>query len=304
MRVVALFAACLAALRVSPVAAHTPGDGTHTLSWSTWTWDPALVLLLAFGLALGALAATSRGVGHWRPGPWRLLAWFSAHGVLFVALVSPLDAASGHLFSAHMVQHLLIIQVAAPLLMLATPWHLAFSALPYRLRLFAGRRLRSVYGRSMLAPLAVWAVGITVLWGWHIPRLYDLAVGSSILHRAEHASLFAAALLIWAVALHVAYPYPARLLLILGTALQTTLLGVLITFSRSVWYESYRVGPDWWSLTPLEDQQLGGLLMWIPGTPLYAFAGAMLFIAWLNAIDRRSRQKDRDRMRLSQENDV
>lgn len=258
--------------------------------WSAWSPEPGpLVGLLLAAMvylkgvrslwrAAGAGRGISRGAAACFLGGWLLLA---------LALCSPLDGLSEALFAGHMIQHLLLMTVAPPLLVLGRPLLAASWAFP--------RLSRRVSARVNLSPSGekawIWAIGVFVFhalttWAWHLPALYLRALASGPVHAAEHASFLASALLLWWVALAPGAARRARvgigLLLVAGTALQTGALGALLTLAPSVWYPGQGVMAARWGLTPLEDQQLAGLIMWVPGGLLYVVAVALLFVRWMD----------------------
>jgi putative membrane protein len=200
---------------------------------------------------------------------------------LFVALVSPLDALGTALFSAHMVQHMVLVLVAVPLLVLGAPqtgllWALAE---PRRRRLGAWWHCATglrIGWRALSRPLVVWLLHAAALWLWHLPRLYQAALTSELVHLAEHASFLGTALLFWWVLLGGSPRErlnPALgVLYLFSFALQGGLLGALMTFAPAPWYPAYTTTVAAWGLTPLEDQQLAGLIMWVPAGLVYLAA--------------------------------
>lgn len=262
--------------------------------WAAWNWD----LLLIAGLLLGA-AFYVRGITRlWRSAGagrgvslWQVVAFAAGWLALVVALVSPLEALSEALLAAHMVQHLLLMLVAAPLLIVGAPpvvlaWAIG-DAGPVRAadvgrwwrRRTALRRLwRAAFRRSV-----AWLAFNAVLWLWHIPALYEAAILDEGLHIFEHVTFLLAALFFWATLVHGTYGSAVRRpssavapLYVFTTALLSGLLGVLLTFSQRVWYPVYGVVPYGWGVTPLQDQQLAGVIMWFPGGLIYLAATLIL----------------------------
>jgi putative membrane protein len=251
--------------------------------WRAWSWSPTVLLGLAFGgwLYARGLRALWRRAGRGRViAAWRAWCYFSGLLALFVALVSPVDAMGAALFSAHMVQHLLLMMVAAPLIMLGDPVTVTLWALPLRWRRRVGlgwrrsRVLRGLWRVLTIAPVA-WALHVVTLWLWHAPSFYERALNSEPIHVLEHATFFLTALLFWwllfaphghrlGIGAKVAYLFAAML--------QGTILGAVITFARHPWYWSYFGTTQPWGFTPLEDQQLAGLIMWIPAGVVYLAA--------------------------------
>lgn len=256
----------------------------------SWNLEPAVVLSLVYGAGFYALG-TSRlwhragtGAGVTR---LQVLAFAGALLALSVALVSPLDTLASVLFSAHMLQHMLLVLVAAPLLVLSAPGFVSLWALPVRLRRAvggAGRRFHRPWQWLSAAPVA-WSVYVATLWLWHIPSLYSTAVTHPLLHAVEHLSFLLAALLFWWVLLH---PLGRRqltgasaALYLFLTSLQASALGALLTFAPRAFYPAY-AAQLFSGLTPLQDQQLAGLVMWVPGGVLFTVLAAVLFGIWLH----------------------
>jgi putative membrane protein len=251
--------------------------------WTAWTWSPTVLAGLVLGAWLYArgLRALWHRAGHGRVvSAWRASAYFAGLAALFVALVSPVDAIGAALFSVHMTQHLLLMMVAAPLIVLGDPVTVILWALPMRWRRRIGlgwRRsgvLRAVWGVLTLAPIA-WTLHVVTLWLWHAPYFYEMALLSEPLHVLEHATFFLTALLFWWL---VFAPHGRRMSIggkvayLFAATLQGTILGAIITFARHPWYWSYFGTTKAWGLTPLEDQQLAGLIMWIPAGLIYLAA--------------------------------
>ncbi len=246
-----------------------------------WDWDPTIVagclgLLVAYGLALRfrlTLQAT---------------AWAGGVLVLLLSLVSPIDALGDtYLFSAHMLQHLLLVLVVPPLLLLGVPAALWERLLRWRPADVAER----VLGRPGLA----WALGVATLWIWHAPPLYNAALASEGVHAFEHLCFLMSATIFW---WPIVAPVPERRrlgawaaigYLVMG-ALVDDVLGILLTFAPAGLYPAYLhpadvlgILPgirDGWGLTAAVDQQLGGILMWIPTSAVYLTALIALLTRW------------------------
>ena len=269
----------------TPLRAH---DGRpiepHDL-WAAWSWEPWVVLGLALSgvlYARGALAIRRRVRGRAEA------AYFAAGWVLLAAaLLSPLHALGGVLFSAHMAQHELLMVAAAPLLVLGRPVVPWLWALPASWRRAAGAAARrpAVRGAwdALTAPLAATVVHGAAIWAWHLPALYEASLASEGAHTTQHLTFLGTGLLFWWAFLRGgarrqrAAAGPAVLCLFF-TTLHTGVLGAVLTFSRSLWYPSYGATTAPWGLMPLDDQQLAGLIMWIPGGIAYTIAG-LAFLA-------------------------
>jgi putative membrane protein len=270
-----LRAAAAAALSAGPAAAHGPGTpiGPADL-WHHWSFDPFVLTPLAmiawlYGRGVARLwrrAGRGRGIG-----PWRVAAFVGGVFALLVALVSPLDPLGETLLTAHMIQHGLLV-TAAPLLLLAgrpaaaLPW-----ALPLRLRrsLARAHSLRALAESFawMRAPLPTAAFHGAALWLWHAPAFFEAALASRALHTFEHVSFFATALLFWH-SLGAAGRRPATIPPALAAAFATLIhggfLGALITFAPQALYGWYANRGAAWGVDALSDQQLAGLVMWVP----------------------------------------
>jgi cytochrome c2 len=149
--------------------------------------------------------------------------------------------------------------------------------------------------RAITAPFVAWLIHAIVLWGWHVPFLFQATLESEWVHALQHASFFGSALLFWWAVLHArerGLGYGAAVLYMFTTALHTSLLGVLLTFTTKLWYPIYTGTTASWGLTPLEDQQLGGLIMWIPAGVVYIVAGLALFAGWLRESESRASSFD------------
>lgn len=270
--------------------------------WGAWTFEPATVSALA-------LSATLYGVGLrrlWRAagidrGIRRAEAWSFAVGWLLLALslVSPLHALGGVLFSAHMTQHELLMTVAAPLLVLGRPLVPFIWALSPAWRRRTGRWSESApvatVWRGLTHPLMAFVVHGAAVWVWHAPSLYDASVTSEVVHTAQHVSFFATALLFWWVALRgraARGGIPASIAMLFGTTLHTGALGALLTLSSTLAYSAYAATTGPWGLTPIEDQQLGGLIMWVPGGVAYVLAALVLMARLLGDSEKRARQHE------------
>jgi putative membrane protein len=254
---------------------------------------PLLAVVALYGSGVARLwrrAGAGRGVS-----PWQAAAFGGGWLALFVALLTPLDALSTALFSAHMVQHLLLILVAAPLLVLARP----LAALAWGLPPALARRLaRGWLGRPALPRLAGWIAAPAIAWSlhaaaisvWHAPLLYEWALADEMAHALEHAAFLASGLLFWWALIHGrgrAASYGASALYVFAMALVSTLLGALITFAPAPWYASYSETTAAWGLSPLADQQLAGAIMWVPPGIVYLGTALALLVAWLRAVETR-----------------
>ena len=285
----------------APAHAHAPGapgDDHVQLAW-TWDTDPVvLVPVLTLGLlyGIGILRLWSRaGIGHGVP-VWRALTCASGFGALFAALISPLDAAADGSFALHMTQHMLLVVVAAPLIALGNFGVVALTALPGGLRvplgrIFASAPVRRVRAWLFAVPVATAGHGV-VVWLWHAPRLYEAALADPLTHYLEHLTMFGTAVVFWGSVLGATgrgmHGYGAGVGALFLTMLHTGLLGILLALAPAPLYPSYATATPWLGLTPLEDQQLAGIVMLIPGGLVYLMGGLGLLAAWLAAAEART----------------
>jgi putative membrane protein len=261
--------------------------------WGAWNLDPVLVAGLV--LAVWAYRRGQPGGPRRDVDAWRARCFTGATLALGVALISPLDALSTALASAHMVQHMLLVLVAAPLLALSAPWSTLLRGSPLGVRRAAGRwrrrlGLRRASLRALRHPVTVWLLPVGTLWFWHAAVPYDAALHNQLLHVLEHASFLVTALLFWRVVIGTRSPerVPNGLgvLLVFAMAMQSVLLSVLLTFARAPWYAGYATTTTPWGLAPLADQQLAGVIMWIPAGLVYLVAALTLMVAWIHAAER------------------
>ncbi len=259
--------------------------------WTTWTLDPGLLVGLG-GLAVVYLRAVR---GLWHSGgrrvgisSGRVVLFAAGMAVLLVALVSPLDALAEALFSAHMVQHLLLTLVAAPLLVAGRLPLVLRPFTPVAARRRLARELHRGPRRSVPLALVVAAVvHAAVVIGWHVPALYDLAVRRPEVHALEHLTMLAGAMVFWAAmgaGRHRAVP--AAGLASFGVALSSIGLAAALTVAPAPWFAAHLASAPAWGLSALQDQQLAAAIMWIPGGLVYLAAAAGAVVRWLGDDER------------------
>jgi putative membrane protein len=248
-------------------AASTPYCGAPPAPgalMARWNLDPSLLLALVLALAAYALVA-ERGSAD-GPAPWRRGCFYAGWTVAAAALVSPLCALSVALFSARVAQHMILAAVAAPLLALGRPG-----------------RARTGDGSNALWAAVAFA---GALWFWHAPAPYGATFRQAWLYWAMHLSLFGAALWLWAEIFDAARDHAAALLsAALVTSLQMSFLGAGLTFAGHAFYGAHALTTAAWGLTALEDQQLGGVIMWVP-------AGLIMVAAVLSCLGLAMRQSE------------
>jgi putative membrane protein len=271
--------------------------------WGAWSLEPVVIAALAASLWLyvhGVRVLWRRaGVGH-GVRRWEAAAFAAGWVTLALALVSPLHALGSVLFSAHMVQHELLMALAAPLLVLGRPLIPAVWALPRSWRGRAGRAVNTGPARAawlaVSAPFAAWLLHAVALWLWHVPIWYQATLESELAHSLQHASFLVTALLFWWALLRgrgSRMRHGASVLYLFTTLLHTGALGALLAFSTTLWYPAYGATTGPWGLTPLEDQQLAGLIMWIPASLSYLVAALWLVTEWLREAERRVLRRER-----------
>lgn len=290
----ATFLACAVPLFAHGAEEHHL-DAATVMTW--WTWDPAVIFLLVVTAVLYAAgqknlwssAAGSRAVRKWEAVCF-WLGWLT----LVLALVSPVHRLSEILFSAHMAQHELLMLIAAPLLVIGRPlivflWAFA----PARRASIAAafqRRWIEVSWNAITGVFTVWVIHALALWIWHIPVLYEATLTSEFIHAVQHSCFLFSASLFWWALIHGRYGkigYGVAVLYVFTTAVHSSILGALLTFAGRLWYPIYAERTAAWGMSPLEDQQLAGLLMWIPSGVIFIVLGLALFAAWLGEAERR-----------------
>jgi putative membrane protein len=294
-----IVAVALLMLSTCPATAHAIRPGLQPW-WSTWSADP-----IVWGSLIVCLALYVRGLSHiWLRvgvgrGVSRLQVWsfFAACLSLLIALISPLDALSDDLLSAHMVQHMVLILIAAPLFAVSAPVAPLLLGIPAPVRPAAIRAVKTASlrtaARVLTVPLVALVVQSAVFWVWHLPLFFDAAVGNDVIHALEHALFLATAWLFWCAVL---LQNRARrvnegtaALIVVAAGLQSGMLGALMTFSAAPWYPVYNRSVSRLQLPPLQDQQMAGLVMWIPGGFVYLAVVLILAARWLNSEARRAR---------------
>jgi len=276
---------------------------------SQWSWRlDVLFVLIALGTTFTIGWWRLRQRGAWVARPWRLAVYLAGLGSVALALLSPIDSFAPSLFLMHMVQHELIIMVAAPLLLLADPLPIILWSLPRNFRLGVRRLLaRGAMVRQILRS-ATWmpvAGGLFVvnLWAWHIPAAYEAALRNHLLHHMEHLSFFGTAVLFWwpiinpAPRLHGQVAYGFRILYILAATFQTVALGFAIAVTERVLYSHYAAAPRLWGISPLDDQAYGGAIMSEAGM-MFLIPLLVLVNRWLNEEERRTRLRESMTLRI------
>jgi putative membrane protein len=257
-----------------------------------WNLAPSILVMLISQVVLyGYLIHVARQDGHWGSVVRRSHVAYFALGLTLMgaALLTPIDSLSNKaLFSAHMVQHILLMLLAPACLLLGTPryWVLALYDLPVL------KRILPVVTHPLFTLIAFNAV----MWLWHVPALYEGALQNPSAHIVEHLMFMGAGVLMWLPIIQATPPqhplsYPAQMAYLFACMVSSSILGAIFTFAPTVSYSFYGMAPLALGLTPQTDQQLAGLIMWVPGSGIFFIAILLVFGAWLRAEDRTAREQ-------------
>lgn len=267
-------------------------EARDAITW--WTADPLAIGTCLSTSALYAFGVTrlwkSGGVGH-GVRRWEVLAFALGELTLLLALVSPIDRLSDLLFSAHMTQHEIIMVVAPPLFVLGRPG-VAFA--------WAHAGLGRVSSRivTRTSPVLALVLHAVVVWLWHVPSLFEAALRDEAVHAVQHFTFFATAMLFWWAVVRGRYGrlgYGLAAGFVFATAMHTSVLGALLAVAERVWYPLNAVRAASAGIDPVEDQQLAGLVMWVPSGVVLGLIALALFAAWLGEAGRRVAQAERRR---------
>jgi putative membrane protein len=263
----------------------------------SWTFDPWIVTPLIVFAALylaGSLVLQQRRA---RPGRTALStalywgAWFSLAG----SLISPLHWLGERLFTFHMIEHEIIMAVSAPLFAMANPVGSLLWGLPHCVRIPVGRAMRHKAVRNSWSWLSSGSqatlLHAVAIWVWHAPVLFDAAVTNVLIHRLQHLSFFLSAMLFWWSVFRRSAAGSAAWHVFI-TMLHTSVLGALMALAPRVLYGAQTATAASWGLTPLEDQQLAGIIMWVPAGTIYAGAAIALAAIWIRQAGERPRYGD------------
>jgi len=227
--------------------------------------------------ALRRAAETGQHPGS-TPRPSQRVAFYVALLVMFLSLNGWLhDLSDSYLFSAHMVQHLMLALVVAPLMIMGTP----------------GAMLRPVLRVPGVMPLARWLTAPThcfaifnvVVAGWHLPPLYNYALAHHPVHIAQHLMFLVASVIMWWPVLSPLpelprLSYPGQMLYLFLLTIPMAIVSVYISYADTILYPLYSSAPRMWGITPMDDQLIGGLIMWIPGGLYFFTIISVVFFRW------------------------
>jgi cytochrome c oxidase assembly factor CtaG len=243
-----------------PLFAHAPVGGAATLGWHDWTLDPVVLT------GLVALVVLYHTFPRIRPTPRQVACFWGGVVALMVALLSPLDFGAAYLFWLHMVQHLLLMLIAAPLLALALP--------PAFLGWLTHRAILRPLMRVLWNPWLAFFLYNAAVVLWHLPPCYEATLRDRAVHAAEHLTFLLTAMAFWGVILSPGGvpPYGLRVALLLGSAVVQFVPAFVIALADRVLYPTYAAAPRLWRWSPLDDQRFGGALMWVTMNLAYVVA--------------------------------
>jgi cytochrome c oxidase assembly factor CtaG len=276
--------------------------------WSVladWTLEPTVIIGLAVAALLygrGVIYSRQHGQAtrlHW----WHVLAFYGGLLVIFIALESALDDYAEQLLWAHMIQHELLMMVAPLLLLLGMPTLPLWRAVPLAARRSSlqwlmqrrdTRRVIHMIGRVFSAPAVCWGIFIVIIYVWHLPTLYDAALGNTTIHAFQHLCFIWAGLFFWSQVIpwrpgrpRLSYPRRAAYLILGGLA--SNLLDTVFMFSTGVIYPYYAALPrEPGAITVLEDQHIAGAIMSVSGTVIMTVMVMVMIGLWLQATERLS----------------
>jgi len=251
-------------------------QGGFTLHWSTVLGLLALWVLWFWRTRVHAAESPARRVT-----PFQSIAFAAGLVVLFLSLNGPVhDISDYYLFTGHMVQHLVLTIIVPPLLLLGTPgWMLrpALSAKPI-----------AAIARTITTPTAAFTIFNLILASWHLPPLYNAAMYFHEVHILQHMMFLVGAVLMWWPLLSPLpelprLSFPGQMLYSFLMTLPMTVISIFIVYADHVLYPAYASAPRLWGLSPIEDQRLGGLIMWIPGGLFFYLLTSVIFFKWTSS---------------------
>ncbi len=259
------------------------------MDWTAWSLDPSLIYVIPAALLYWLGGRRQYRTAHTEP--WRPVVFAAGLATIVLALDSPIDAYADQLFWVHMIQHILLLTVAPPLILLGRPWPRMWRALPMRARVRTGRYLAKAKWtaplRALARPIPAWILFNATIVVWHIPAAYNATLNSQPIHNCEHAMFFFTGLLFWA---HVVNPGPlrhrlgwvARVGYVVGAMVVSWVLAIVLVVVQHPLYGHYaalahRPG----GISAMTDQQLAGGMMWVPGSISFTIAAFLAFWRWL-----------------------
>lgn len=248
-----------------------------------WHWEPSVLIgLTLVTVAYWYIIGPLRRRYHLGSPPTRAqVTCFVLSVVLVVfALVSPLDEISDtYLFSAHMVQHLLLATLWPPLVLMALP--------SWAVEALVRRPVTAAFLTVVTYPMIAILLFNLDIYLWHLPYLYNLTLSDETIHILEHLTFMGFGLLVWWPVLSPLQSqrlsYPFQVLYLFANGMFMMVLGILFTFSPTVFYPAYAAAPRLWGLSAVTDQEIGGLIMWYPGNLPYGALLVIAFYRWFDA---------------------
>jgi putative membrane protein len=282
----------LAGSSSAAIAHDSPAKGDAS-QWSFDPWIAGFLAALLLCYLAGTLILLRRSLHVSRSRFWQAFVFAAGWLSLAGALMSPLHSLGERLLSFHMIEHEILMAISAPLLVLARPLGVLLWGLPGTLRLRLGRSLRMSWARNSWNALTKGSSSTVLhgiaIWAWHAPTLFDAALTNPLLHRLQHVSFFATAVLFWwsvlrrngtgVAAWHV-----------FATMVHTSALGALMTLAPRVLYRTDAAAAFAWGMSPLEDQQLAGIVMWVPAGTIYAGIAMFLLAVWISDAGKQARK--------------
>ena len=281
------------------IALHATAESSSL--WAAWSVDPITWLAVAAAAALYARGLRSLGPRPRLHASWRPWSFYGGLALVLLVLVSPLDHLAEELFFAHMTQHILLIMVGVPLVLLGAPLVPILRGIPRPVRrslVIPAIKSPPVRGflKLVTQPVAAWLLFVSVLLLWHVPPLFEAALESEWTHLLQHATFAGAAYVYWWNVIDPAplkpnLAYLVRIPYTFLTVVPNFTLSAFLTFAPSAWYSPYELTAPARGFTAIEDQQLGGLIMWIPGS--FIIGTAMLLSLYFAL-----RTEERDQLAL------
>jgi putative membrane protein len=260
--------------------------------WNAATAIVLVILATTYAAGLRRLWRTDAGTHTIRR--WQAVSFALGCASAATALLSSLDRWSDILFSAHMTQHEILMLVTAPLMVLGQPFIVTMWALPPHTRTTIAAAMKTRWiattWERVTGPFTVLVLHTVVLWAWHVPALFESALHHESLHVFQHLGFFLTAALFWWALMQGRYGrlgYGVGVLYVFATAMHTQLLGALLTFGSRSWYPTHAMRTAAAHVNPVDDQQLAGIVMWIPFGAVFVIVGLALFAAWLGEAERR-----------------
>lgn len=271
-------------------------------------WDPTLLFFVVLSVFYVKGLKAFRGKIPIKK--WQIVCFFSGVFINVVALSPPIDPLSDRLFFMHMIQHMLIVSVGSPLMLFGVPYYIVSRGLSpgFRRKVYfpivKNRVVRSFH-KFLLTPVIALVLFEINYWFWHYPRFYNWALLNDIIHLIEHACMAVTSFYLWR---NIIDPYPmrcslhmgVRLLFLAGMMVLNGVLAAALTYANSIWYAYEGIPmPKWWSYrwSHLDDQRLGGLIMWVPGGFLMFLSMTICFFVWVQ------REQTADAKRMLLKND-